>query len=933
MSDNKFIERLKGKETAKSVLEVKNQATKLSFANMPQGTSNAIDVFSDHRGNATAVLNGTTNWKISNSNLLLATTVSGDGQDFISTYSVSGAGLWVNASYTFPSTGDPNHPVAAVFNPSTKWVLKVCGDNLIVDGGSTVDFTMLVKIGTANVYSKNFTIRESAGQFSKEFVIDFGEANSDIVKAGGLSTLTVQLLCGTANASARIYNGMTVLTCLQRKVDASAVSSQNINVQDVLDGTIIPDDYFSNPEFINQIEDGNTAVAIFARDGDDVNLDHWEQPIPDRTGNAGKFLQTPDGDKMSWEDVEISDVTGLQTELNDLQGQITVNKNTMDSHIGNTNNPHSVTKAQVGLGNVDNTSDLNKPISTATQTALNSKQDVISDLSTIRSGAALGATAVQPGDLATVAITGSYNDLSNKPTIPTVGNGTITITQGGITKGTFTTNQSGNTTIALDAGGGGGAVDSVNGKTGVVVLTATDVGALPDSTVIPDAQIQSDWNQADNTKVDFIKNKPTIPAAQVNSDWNANSGIARILNKPTIPTVNNPTITITQGGVTKGSFTLNQATGDTIALDAGGGSGSGYHPDLFDVKWADHIMDDAQWLMANPFSWQYGSMYQAAYANLSAAIAGKTLQSETVAGITVQFYLADDGHKICPVSEEDKVLSIYNKTGNAWYYIIDTTNQRFKLPRRHSQQIVRSVKNADGSWYRLYADGWVEQGGVVSSTGNVNLPVSFRDTSYQVVSRSVLGITKYMTYFNVNDMNYGIQYKPSSSDWMACGMAAIDMSSFQDGEKYLYFYVGAFTQTAIENTAGLNTELFNQKADLNLSNTASNIDFVVERQEPTAGNNYTWYRKYKSGWVEQGGVILNAGTGAHAITIPVEMASVDELKKSAITTPIFINGTIQNQGVTVRNSSDSSWSTTQIDCYSWGATIHIKWQVSGMAAN
>lgn len=39
-----------------------------------------------------------------------------------------------------------------------------------------------------------------------------------------------------------------------------------------------------------------------------------------------------------------------------------------------------------------------------------------------------------------------------------------------------------------------------------------------------------------------------------------------------LPTVNNSTITITQGGVTKGSFTLNQASGDTIALDAGGGS-------------------------------------------------------------------------------------------------------------------------------------------------------------------------------------------------------------------------------------------------------------------------------------------------------------------------------------------------------------------------
>lgn len=54
--------------------------------------------------------------------------------------------------------------------------------------------------------------------------------------------------------------------------------------------------------------------------------------------------------------------------------------------------------------------------------------------------------------LATVATSGSYNDLSNKPTIPTVGNGKITITQNGATKGSFTMNQSGNATIALDGG-------------------------------------------------------------------------------------------------------------------------------------------------------------------------------------------------------------------------------------------------------------------------------------------------------------------------------------------------------------------------------------------------------------------------------------------------------------------------------------------------
>ena len=77
---------------------------------------------------------------------------------------------------------------------------------------------------------------------------------------------------------------------------------------------------------------------------------------------------------------------------------------------------------------------------------------------------------VEPSDLATVATSGSYNDLTNKPTIPTVGDGTITITQGGVTKGTFTTNQSGNTTIEVDAGGGSGLPDQT-GQSGKFLTT------------------------------------------------------------------------------------------------------------------------------------------------------------------------------------------------------------------------------------------------------------------------------------------------------------------------------------------------------------------------------------------------------------------------------------------------------------------------------
>lgn len=61
-------------------------------------------------------------------------------------------------------------------------------------------------------------------------------------------------------------------------------------------------------------------------------------------------------------------------------------------------------KIDIGLGNIDNTSDANKPVSSATQTALNAKATTAS--------------------LATVATSGSYTDLTNQPTIPTVSDAT-----------------------------------------------------------------------------------------------------------------------------------------------------------------------------------------------------------------------------------------------------------------------------------------------------------------------------------------------------------------------------------------------------------------------------------------------------------------------------------------------------------------------------
>lgn len=62
----------------------------------------------------------------------------------------------------------------------------------------------------------------------------------------------------------------------------------------------------------------------------------------------------------------LKDQAGITSDIDAVQTNL-------KTHINNKSNPHKVTKDQVGLGNVDNTSDANKPISTATQTALNGK--------------------------------------------------------------------------------------------------------------------------------------------------------------------------------------------------------------------------------------------------------------------------------------------------------------------------------------------------------------------------------------------------------------------------------------------------------------------------------------------------------------------------------------------------------------------------------
>lgn len=123
---------------------------------------------------------------------------------------------------------------------------------------------------------------------------------------------------------------------------------------------------------------------------------------------------------------------------------------------------------------------------------------------------------------------------------------------------------------------------------------------------------------------------------------------------------------------------------------------------------------------------------------------------------------------------------------------------------------------------------------------------------------------------------------------------------------------------------GAITEALNDKSDRDLRNVdnAASADAVIEFQVPTAENGYTWYRKYKSGWVEQGGKTSTSGTQ----TLPVTMADTNY-------TVIRTNG--NSRSATTANelyTSVGTRTTTTIYLVLDSNIAPVFWQVSGMAA-
>lgn len=264
---------------------------------------------------------------------------------------------------------------------------------------------------------------------------------------------------------------------------------------------------------------------------------------------------------------------------------------------------------------------------------------------------------------------------------------------------------------------------------------------------------------------------------------------------------------------------------------------------LLDFKWSDCIMNDVSWLRADTFSWQSGDVYVTAYNHLVQDIQGITAETETIGSYTVTFYRATDGHKICLADQEQTVLNIYNTYGVAWYYLLDSANTRFKLPRTKygfeglrtnvGDKIDESLPNITGNFNPM-----------AESTTTVN-------GSFYVIDSTQSG---WGTSTGLDHDNCLVGFDASRSSSTYQDDAPVQERATQ---MYLYFYVGDYTQTAIEQSAGLNAELFNNKLDLNASNLSSQgMNYMASMGMPsdkritlTLGASGASYTAPANGWV------------------------------------------------------------------------------------
>lgn len=198
--------------------------------------------------------------------------------------------------------------------------------------------------------------------------------------------------------------------------------------------------------------------------------------------------------------------------------------------------------------------------------------------------------------------------------------------------------------------------------------------------------------------------------------------------------------------------------------------------------------------------------------------------------------------------------SSVSTNGSCGLFGLDTATTSFKVP--------------------LLKDVYLKAGQAPSMFGAESLPNirgEFRGTNAWNGDRPVIQTGALYSKGNLSRVNGSQQsgYNTYSLNFDASRSS----STYQDSAKdvtyraYVVLYASA-AEASVAQAAEFMTAVGNlntAKANTDLSNVPSNIDYVVESKVNSDGS---WYRKYKSGWLEQGGIGLTvSGNGLKTVTL------------------------------------------------------------------
>lgn len=404
----------------------------------------------------------------------------------------------------------------------------------------------------------------------------------------------------------------------------------------------------------------------------------------------------------------------------------------------------------------------------------------------------------------------------------------------------------------------------------------------------------------------------------------------------------------------------NDLTNETYWKEVDFGGSGGYRPDLFDFKWADHVLNDIQWLRGDTFSWQSGSVYSACYNKLLSEWNDTNAKVLINADVIGTLTIADNGNVqgFSTTSYLTKTVDFSNGTKDTLFpmvfnfttstivtgvqqNILDTNNFTYALFINTDGKLLLKL-GSNGTSYNI-ANGSVgttilsaatpykvtlDYDGANYTLELTNLSTNTTTTEITVASTSLINTAEttislgldldqtsiLLALISVPSCSIGtvwhgtkghkssngfIILDPAQEQWVFdtynnTGVAwyyildqtnhrfklprtkygfvglrdsvgnIVDIATSGTETKatqmYLYFYVGNYTQTAIEQTAGITSEQLNAKVD---NSSLEEVKVVVE----TYNGGSSWYRVWSDGWIEQGGRGSRAFTNNATFTI------------------------------------------------------------------